>query len=65
MVGRNIRAILLDRGLSQEQFADAVGVHRTFMGGVERGERNLTLQTVEHLAHGIGVPTRELLRFPD
>lgn len=43
------------RGLSQEAFADMVGVHRTYMGGLERGERNLTLRSVERIAERIGV----------
>ena len=47
--GRNVRQLRLDRGLSQESLADALEVHRTFVGGVERGERNLTLRTVERL----------------
>ena len=46
-VGRNLRAYRLERGLSQEAFADVLGVHRTYMGGVERGERNLTLKSLE------------------
>lgn len=37
-------------GLSQEAFADTLGVHRTYMGAVERGERNLTLKSVEKIA---------------
>ena len=41
-VGRNLRAYRQARGLSQEAFADVLGVHRTYMGGIERGERNLT-----------------------
>ncbi|MFT3945163.1 MAG: helix-turn-helix transcriptional regulator [Ancrocorticia sp.] len=61
VVGRNLRAYRLEKGLSQEAFADFVGVHRTYMGGLERGERNLTLQSVEKLAEAIGVPVRELL----
>jgi len=48
--GRNVRQLRLDRGLSQESLADALDVHRTFVGGVERGERNLTLRTVERLS---------------
>jgi len=60
-VGRNLRAYRLERGLSQEAFADQLGVHRTYMGGVERGERNLTLKSLEKMAEQIGVETRELL----
>jgi transcriptional regulator with XRE-family HTH domain len=54
-VGRNLRAYRQARGLSQEAFADMVGVHRTYMGGLERGERNLTLRSVERIAERIGV----------
>ena len=60
-VGRNLRAYRLERGLSQEAFADVLGVHRTYMGGVERGERNLTLKSLEKMAEQIGVEARELL----
>lgn len=48
--GRSVRAHRLRLGLSQEALADQLGVHRTYLGGVERGERNLTLQTVERIA---------------
>jgi transcriptional regulator with XRE-family HTH domain len=64
-VGQNLRALRRERGLSQEEFAHVLGVHRTFMGGVERGERNLTLQTVERLADRLGVDPRTLLAPPD
>lgn len=60
-VGRNIRAHRERRGLSQEAFADLLGVHRTYMGGVERGERNLTLKSVERLAGRMGVDPLQLL----
>ncbi|HVX22409.1 MAG TPA: helix-turn-helix transcriptional regulator [Acidimicrobiales bacterium] len=61
-LGRNLRAHRKEKGLSQEGFADIVGVHRTFMGGLERGERNVTLQTVERLADRLGIDPVELLR---
>lgn len=48
--GRNVRQLRLERGLSQETLADVLDVHRTFVGGVERGERNLTLRTIERLS---------------
>jgi transcriptional regulator with XRE-family HTH domain len=54
-VGANIRADRHARGLSQEEMADQIGVHRTYLGGVERGERNLTLRSLEHMAEMIGV----------
>ena len=61
-VGRNLRAYRLERGLSQEAFADQLGVHRTCMGGVERGERNLTLKSLEKMAEQIGVEALTLLQ---
>ena len=61
-VGRNLRAYREARGLSQEAFADVLGVHRTYMGGVERGERNLTLKSVERIAAKIEVEPLMLLR---
>ena len=60
-VGRNLRRIREERGLSQEAFADVLGVHRTYMGGVERGERNLTLKSLERVAERVGVAPLMLL----
>jgi transcriptional regulator with XRE-family HTH domain len=65
VVGRNIRRLRRERGLSQEDLADEIGVHRTYMGGVERGERNLTLRTLERLAERLGVSPLSLLADPD
>lgn len=61
IVGRNLRTYRLERGYSQEAFADYMGVHRTYFGAVERGERNLTLQTLEKIADFLGVDPRDLL----
>ena len=61
-VGRKVRKIRDGRGLSQEVFAEELGVHRTYLGGLERGERNLTLRTVERLADQLGVDALELLQ---
>ena len=63
-VGENLRRYRQAHGLSQEAMADLLGVHRTYMGGVERGERNLTLRTVERIADSIGVKPLELLQRP-
>lgn len=60
-VGRNLREYRQARGLSQEAFADVLGVHRTYMGAVERGERNLTLRSVERLATRLEISAADLL----
>ncbi len=60
-VGKNLRDHREARGLSQEAFADLLGVHRTYMGAVERGERNLTLKSLERIAGRIGIDPMELL----
>lgn len=62
ILGQNLRAYRKARGLSQEAFADVLGVHRTYMGGLERGERNLTLKSVEKIAARIKVEPLALLR---
>lgn len=61
-MGANLRAYRKERGLSQEAFADLVGVHRTYMGGLERGERNLTLKSVERIAEQLGLEPLQLLQ---
>jgi transcriptional regulator with XRE-family HTH domain len=64
IAGANIRAYRRERGVSQEELADSLGVHRTYMGGVERGERNLTLRSLERLAERMGVDPVTLLTPP-
>jgi transcriptional regulator with XRE-family HTH domain len=58
--GQKIQRLRLDRGISQERLAHAVGVHRTYMGFVERGERNPTLSKIEKIAKALGVSMRDL-----
>jgi transcriptional regulator with XRE-family HTH domain len=60
-LGRNIRARRQAMGLSQEGFAEVLGVHRTYMGGLERGERNLTLKSVERIARRLHLDPLDLL----
>ena len=48
--------------MSQEAFAEVLGVHRTYMGGLERGERNLTLRSLERIAEQMGIEVEELMR---
>ena len=61
-VGLNLRKYRMDQGLSQEAFAAVVGFHRTYMGGLERGERNLTLKAVERIAERLDLEPLELLK---
>jgi transcriptional regulator with XRE-family HTH domain len=60
-VGRNLRAYRETRGMSQETFADVLGVHRTYMGAIERGERNLTLRSVERIVERLDLDPLSLL----
>ena len=60
ILGSRIRELRLKKGFSQESFADHCGLHRTYMGGIERGERNLTVQTVLTVARGLGLTMSEL-----
>jgi len=61
VLGSNLRRHRRSLGISQEAFADALGFHRTYLGSLERGERNLTLQSVERLADLLDVPAVSLL----
>jgi transcriptional regulator with XRE-family HTH domain len=64
VVGRNLLAYRKAQNLSQEAFADVLDVHRTYMGGIERGERNLTLISVERIAEKLGIDPIDLLKPP-
>jgi transcriptional regulator with XRE-family HTH domain len=57
----NIRRIRHQRGLSQEALADLCGLHRTYVGSVERAERNVTLSTLEVFAKALGISVSGLL----
>jgi transcriptional regulator with XRE-family HTH domain len=54
-LGQRIRELRTAQGYSQESFADKCGVHRTFMGTVERGESNLSFQNIARVAETLGV----------
>ncbi|WP_263377194.1 helix-turn-helix domain-containing protein [Granulicella aggregans] len=54
-LGSRIRELRTERGYSQEGFADHCGVHRTFMGTVERGESNLSFSNIAKVADTLGV----------
>lgn len=60
-VGFNIRRIRAQRRLSQEELATLAGLHRAYIGQVERGEKNIGLKNLEKIAKALGVSTRVLL----
>ena len=60
-VGKNVRALREKLGLSQDVFADDCGVHRTYIGSVERGERNITLDTLARIAKAAKTTPVDLL----
>ena len=59
--GDEDQKLRLTAGYSQESFADACKLHRTYMGSLERGERNLTLKTLLTVARTLGLTVAELL----
>ena len=61
LLARNLRALRRVRGWSQEKMAEKCGLHRTYIGAIERGERNVTLETLNALARPLGVSAAELI----
>ena len=59
--GRRVRELRKDAGWSQEEFADEVGLDRTYIGGIERGERNLALRNIHRIAQTFDMTVAELM----
>jgi transcriptional regulator with XRE-family HTH domain len=62
IAGKNIRAVREKMGLSQDAFANVCQVHRTYIGSVERGERNITLATLARIANAANTTPIALLK---
>ena len=62
LFGNRVRQLRKSRGWSQEDFAHRVGLDRSYMGGVERGERNVSLENICLIAKALGVPPAELFQ---
>jgi transcriptional regulator with XRE-family HTH domain len=60
-LGRSIRERRLEIGISQEGLADRAGLHRTYVGGIERGERNVSFGNLVKLTQALGVRPSALL----
>jgi transcriptional regulator with XRE-family HTH domain len=60
-LARNIRRLRAERGISQEELGDLAGLHRTYVGSIERGERNVSIDNIGKLAAALGVTPSKLL----
>jgi len=63
--GQRVRTLRKKAGLSQETFADRCGLDRTYVGGIERGERNIALRNIEVIARALGVSLSRLMQGLD
>lgn len=61
-LARNIRRLRAERGISQENLADLASLHRTYVGSIERSERNVSIDNIAKLAKALGVNISELLK---
>ena len=63
-IGLNITLLREERGLTQEKLAELAGLHRAYIGQIERGEKNIGLRNLEKIAKALDVPARTLVGVP-
>jgi len=63
--GRNVRMFRKQLDLSQDELSNRCGLHRTYIGAIERGERNITLLNAEKIANALGVTLNILVSEPE
>ena len=61
--GNRVRKLRKGKGWSQEEFADECGLHRTYIGAIERGERNVSLKNIHAIAKALGISVKELFDY--
>ena len=61
-LSKNIKKFRKERGLSQEGLASIADLHRTYIGSVERGERNITISSLERIAEALNIDPLDLLK---
>jgi transcriptional regulator with XRE-family HTH domain len=62
-LGEKIRIERMRKGISQEQLGELAKVHRTYVGMIERGEKNITLQNLVKFAKALGMQVRDIIDF--
>ncbi|WP_313152979.1 helix-turn-helix domain-containing protein [Lacrimispora sp.] len=65
ILGENVRIRRINLGYTQEQLAEKADLHRTYIGAIERGDRNVSLNNIVAIANALKVKPHELLIFPD
>jgi transcriptional regulator with XRE-family HTH domain len=63
--GNRVREERLKLNLSQEKLAERAGLHRTYIGMIERAEKNITLENIEKIAKALQTPINSLMVFPE
>jgi transcriptional regulator with XRE-family HTH domain len=61
--GNRVRELRVAQGLSQEELAQKAGLHRTYIGGIERGERNVSLENIQRIALALNVTIARLFEI--
>lgn len=60
--GKKVRALREAKGYSQEALGDAAGLHRTYIGSIERGEQNISLDNIAKIAKALKLPLQDLFK---
>ena len=60
--GERVRSLRKERGISQEKFAELCGLDRTYISGIERGTRNVSLINIETISHALGISKSDLFK---
>ena len=61
--GNRVRELRASQGLSQEALAQKSGLHRTYIGGIERGERNVSLENIQKIAQALNIAIAQLFEI--
>ncbi|MCY8065417.1 helix-turn-helix transcriptional regulator [Bacillus haynesii] len=63
LFGRMVRHKRMNLGISQEELAFSSGLHRTYISDVERGTRNVSIDSIEKIANALSIPPKDLFDF--